>query len=787
MKSIILIIKSNFRKKKKMILLSGLFITLAALLFSSGLTILQGVQEPFDKVFNKLNASHIVMLYDAGTNNTGKIKDWFTRQPETGRVSEGSPYFLCNGPLLYKGNKMEVMIQLTEYTHDNAIQDQLQIIDGTHKKSPQHGEIWLPLYLANNYHIQIGDTIGIPTSSGLYQVIVSATVADPHYGSGMVNPTRAWLAEGELPFFVPVVQLKQMMTGIRLKNPDSVSLLWERFRQHFEYTGVNLTYSLFKNAYMSVYRVMGNVILAFSIMALLISLFIVRTSITRAVYYDYRLTGVYKSLGFTPGNIIAVYVLQYLFLSLISIPAGLAVTWFITRMFMNSIAEKLGALQWESGIQQNAFFLSFVVIVLLVLVTALLASFKAAKIRPAQAIRLGAPVKRFSAMLLPKNIERTVLPLPVIMAIRFLTEDPKRSLSSTLIIMVTFFILVFSINIAASFEHLKFDKPAWGFENSDIQLSRREAVVLGLSNEQLLEVLSHEQSIEQVVPFNYAGLSVLSRQGLPIQEIFGKVYSDSLSHAGLQNILGRHPQSPDEIALCVGTARQFNKQTGDSIDVFMEGQKSRLKVTGIYQDVSNMGQGFRLHENALKNLNPIYSPAVYSIKLKDPVNVSLYKNYLLRLLGETITIDAGIEDRIAQMGIISGMKAALSSLSFFFIVIMLLTIGNDMMISIKQNQKHFGILKTTGWTPWQTRMSMVWKVLFMTIISLSFAIPLGILLSPVLMGKLTGGIGLIKFPFIVDYSGMLIAIPISLIVISGFAWWLSKGAADANPRSLIDS
>ena len=146
---------------------------------------------------------------------------------------------------------------------------------------------------------------------------------------------------------------------------------------------MNLTYSLFKNAYMSVYRVMGNVILAFSIMAVLISLFIVQTSITRAVYDDYRLTGVYKSLGFTPGNIIAVYVIQYLFLSLISIPAGLAVAWFITRMFMNSIAEKLGALQWESGIQQNAFFLSFVVIVLLVLVTALLSSFKAAKIRPA--------------------------------------------------------------------------------------------------------------------------------------------------------------------------------------------------------------------------------------------------------------------------------------------------------------------------------------------------------------------------------------------------------------------
>jgi hypothetical protein len=55
------------------------------------------------------------------------------------------------------------------------------------------------------------------------------------------------------------------------------------------------------------------------------------------------------------------------------------------------------------------------------------------------------------------------------------------------------------------------------------------------------------------------------------------------------------------------------------------------------------------------------------------------------------------------------------------------------------------------------------------------------------MGQLTGGIGLIKFPFVVDNTGMLIAIPISLIGNKWFCLVVSKGAADANPRSLIDS
>jgi ABC-type lipoprotein release transport system permease subunit len=294
-----------------MTLLTGLSIALATLLFSTGLMILKSIQEPFDDLFNRLNASHILMLYDVNDHSTKDLERWFARQPETERVSQGSPYFLCTGPLLHKGNKMELMVQLTEFNNDHTVQDKLMVIDGILKEGPEHGEIWLPKYLANDYHIQIGDTIGIPGPGGLYSVLVSATIADPHYGSGMVNPTRAWLASGELPFFVPATQLSHTMLGIRLKNLDSTSVLWERFTRNFTFTGDNLTYSLFKNAYLGIYQIMGNVILIFSIIALLIALFMVRTAITKAVYDDYKLIGVYKTLGATPMNIVSLYVLQY--------------------------------------------------------------------------------------------------------------------------------------------------------------------------------------------------------------------------------------------------------------------------------------------------------------------------------------------------------------------------------------------------------------------------------------------------------------------------------------------
>jgi putative ABC transport system permease protein len=139
------------------------------------------------------------------------------------------------------------------------------------------------------------------------------------------------------------------------------------------------------------------------------------------------------------------------------------------------------------------------------------------------------------------------------------------------------------------------------------------------------------------------------------------------------------------------------------------------------------------------------------------------------------------------MGLIDGMKTALFALSLFFIFIMLLAISSDMFISTKENEKNFGILKSVGWTPGQIRMSMVWKILFITSAALAAAILPGIFLSPLIMTSVTGGIGLVKFPFIANYPGMLLAILLLLIIISVSSWWLSRGAAAANPRKLINS
>jgi len=318
-------------------------------------------------------------------------------------------------------------------------------------------------------------------------------------------------------------------------------------------------------------------------------------------------------------------------------------------------------------------------------------------------------------------------------------------------------------------------------------VTRKEAVIIPLTHIRMMELLKSERDIKNIVPFTHASLSILSEDGFPIEEIYGKSYASDPAEVGLINLNGHHPKGEKDIALCINTARQLSKNVGDSINVWIEGQRSRFFIAGIYQDASNLGKGFRIHTKAIQKLNPVFSPSQYCLTLDSHVDPEKFKQALLTKFGEAISINLNIEDRIAQMGIITGVKSALLSLSLFFVLILLLTIGNDMMSNILEHLKSFGILKSIGYTPFQIRSSLTWKSIFLTMISLLIGISSALWITPHLMSSLSAGIGLVRFPYLINVYAILLQVPVTIALVAIYSWWLSVRTATVSPRSLINA
>ena len=785
MKSVLLVALSNLRHRKKQNLLAGLSILLSVLLLTTAIGILLGINKPFDMMFDRLKASHILLYYDIRQNDSQKIIKWFKQQPEVEFAAEPHHFLLITEPLTYNSEKIDIMVRITEMGAQQEEYDQLLSMGGDEATVPGWEEVWIPRHFSVKYDIAIGDTLRIPLSRGLFPLIVSDIVVDPHYASGLINPNRIWIAPGMLPFMVQTGEMNQVMQGIRLHNREDIDLVWARFNREMNYSGSNLQYSLFKSVFTSIYKIIGMVIILFSVLAIIISSFIISAIITNTVLADSQLTGSLKALGFTTKQVTGIYLLQYLLLSAIAIPAGLAASLFSIRAILQSIMRSIGVLNLDLPLL-TIFASCALFFVLLIIILILVCTRKAGKIPPAQALRSVTGDTNISRKKNRSPVGIGRAPMPLWIAFQLLFDNPRKSIISAFSLVLTAFMLGFSVNTANSFSKIAEYKSLWGFDNSDLQVSRSTEVILPLEHEQFVHQMKQEELIREVVPYSYYELTIPGSEDSPPIELTGKVFEDAPAKIGLENITGRHPEREMEIALCVGTAGNLEKSTGDSVLVLMEHEPRWLNITGIYQDISNMGAGFRLSSSAVKAVYPLYEPDKYALILTDRSNTEVFKSDLLKRYGEAIKIELTIEEQLGFLGISKSINASMILISLFFICVLMVSVFNDIFLNIWENRKTIGVYKLIGFTHPQLQRVMIWKTGVVTLAGILVGWPLALFFGPRLMGSITSGFGVVEFPFAVTVLGS-ITVYILLLVAAGLSSrWASESIKKITPRVLVN-
>ena len=785
MRSVFLVAWANIRRSKKQNLLVGLSIFLSVLLLTTAIGILSGIDKPFDAMFDRLKASHILLYYDQRENNSEDIKDWFLQQPEVEFAGEGQSFLMITEPLIYHDEKVDIMVRLTEYDESQNSYDQLLKQEGDDKKTPGWGEVWIPKHLSNKYGIAVGDTLQIPLTNGLYPLTVSSVVIDPHYASGLINPNRLWIAPGMLSFVVQVGKMNDVMQGIRLKDKKDIDKIWARFNNEMNYRGSNLQYSLFKSVFTSVYKIIGLVIIVFSILAIVISTYIISTLIISSVLADGRLTGILKAVGFKPGQIIHIYLIRYSLLMSLFIPAGLLASRFSIKVILQSILKSIGLMNFNFQFWP-VFLFSSLFFILLIILLVWVYSKKAGKVIPADALRSVSGDVNLSRTGRNLKIGMERISMSLWIALKLIADNPKKSLLSLINLVLTVFIFGFSVNISNSFSKITDHKAAWGFDNSDLQITRSKDIILPLEHSVLVDQLKNEKWMEKVIPFSYYELVVPSTNGAAPSTLNGKVFEGSPSVVGLINLSGTHPSGKNEISLCVGTAKKLSAVVDDSVILLIENEPKKFRVSGIYQDISNLGEGFRLDEAAVQAINPLFKPDRYALIVTDKTRVKEFKTELLKKYGEAIKIELTIDDQLSFFGVTKNINASLLLITLFFSCILIVSVFNDIFLSIWENRASIGIFKLIGFTPHQLRMIMIWKTGILTSVAMLLGFPLVLSVGPQLMSSVTAGFGVVDFPFAVSTPGSIVAMLVLLAVAVLSSYWASTSIKRIRTQILVN-
>jgi len=673
---------------------------------------------------------------------------------------------------------------LVEHGGNAEGQDKILFLQGEPKEFPGPGEIWIPNHYLNKEAIEIGDSIYISTENGAFPLAVSAIIVEPHLPNGLSGLSFVFVGKGGLSMLFPVSQLSGVQMGIKMKDAQDTEPVWARFNREIVYNGGSLRYELFKRIFQVLYQIIAGLLTAFAILGILITIIITITVVNSAIRSDYKMIGMLKSQGFTNLNVNVVYIIQFLLITLVAIPLGLFGAYFMVQVIFKNLITAIGAVNFEVSWLTPTILTFFTFIIGILIITYLTAR-KAATISPVTAIRFGGPPpKSFKPSKSRFFALRPNSYLPVFLGWRFLLSNKKRAFTLFIGLVFAIIVQVFYVNGSVSSFTIGSNRASWGISEADLRVAQGSNFRT-FEEDTFKADIEEDDRVEVVVPMGRYVARLPAHQDAAPQYIEGTVFGDDPEIVGLTSLLGRHPVFEDEISLGIVSSNKLDKTVGDTLALFMEGQLIPFIIVGTYQSINELGEGFRIRAEGITEHNPLFKLGGYNIILERGVDKLAFRTNLEQMYGDTYKIRESNQMEETLVDVLKGLKDVIFLISLLFLSVLVVTVFNDTILSIRENQRNLGIYKALGMTPRQLQIALLFKALLVAVLALMVALPVAAYCIGPSLSLLTADIGLVQIPYVHEWTPSLIAIPIVLLLTIGSVFLASRGVLKVKPRVLV--
>lgn len=420
---------------------------------------------------------------------------------------------------------------------------------------------------------------------------------------------------------------------------------------------------------------------------------------------------------------------------------------------------------------------------------------KARSIQPVQAIRYGMSETDHSRMAGKMNsplahwIGFTRLPVTAVLGFRHVFKNTKSSVLTILLTTMASSVLVLGYVLLTSINGIEQTAAKWGYDNANIA-----AVVVNKSNfpkAELKHVLAQDSRISNV---GWQGntTGVISPESLATVEgqslsLNLSVLDGSYQELGFETLKGVNPQHANEIAIGVSVAKTSNKDLGDLIDIYIEGEKRTFLITGIYQAIANMSVSGRITIDAMRSVNPDYSEFdVIFINVNDMAQagkVASELNEQFKDFASVVTQKTLLDSVYAEAANI--LIYPMSLIGLLFIIVTFIIIFSTCRINIRKESRTYGIYKSLGMTSRQIRLSLTMGMFILSSVGAILGIFVGVYLLPLLLEMVLSGYGIVQLPLILHWGGMVLFNCLSIIAASLGSWFSSRIIREASPRILV--
>lgn len=788
MRSVLLMTIKNIKKKKLQSSLIFLIILLASLIFSTSFVMMGGMSSAVEKNHEELNGFDEMYAINSSQLDYTEILDFLKERKDVKEISI-SKSFIENNKLFLNDRELTFDYFLEEKENKDVGIDKIKIIEGNKDSSPKEGETWIPSAFAKNYNINIGDSISFNRNDKKITLKVSAIVNDPVCNSLMYGVARLWVSSGYLQKIINNKSLLDVI-NIRLDENKNGDKLYNDISDNIKNlsSSKRFSYSNFETSYNFTYNLLGVFLLVLAILIIIFTTIVIGFTISNMFLSDYKTIGVIEALGFKKVEILFIYIFQFLFLTITSVPIGITLSKVLSKYLLDDSFKELGFGEFNPSIMKYAF-VTFLIIMMIIIIGTVISSLKVLKINPVEAIRAGNSLSSSKKKSSISIIKLKKLPISFAIALKNIFGNKKETSIMFLLMFMCFYFTSFSLNLLYSMKNSGNSSQYWGFGKCDVSILLKEELAQEEINNLIKDIESDYRVNISALNYSYIKSSIGKYKDMPPRNFYIMVYNKFLDELGFDNLKGRNPRGENEVSIAANTSKKYNKDVGDYINLYINGQEKTFLVTGVYQSMMNVGYGFRIDYDALTKLDKEFKNQKFNqinIILKNSNDKEQFISDLRKLYNGKIQVESGNSKlKDFTVGIIGVIGSVCFSVIISFLVMAFVCIFNFTLMGIHQNKKTLGIYKALGVEDKTLIISNVIRILTTGTAALFFALTLEKATEGLIMGGMFSSFGIQKFPLTTDVRGLLIAIPLILVLISISSIIPSRMILKINGKELI--
>lgn len=637
------------------------------------------------------------------------------------------------------------------------------------------GQIAFPKVEADNNNLQVGDMVSIRVGEKEQEFEIAAIVKDAVFGSSMMGFKRLFIGEEDFGRY----EGQEGIVHTRIYNVNYADE--EKFEKEWKEQNFTVISAIDGPETIRMCHIMDMLIAAIlivvSVCLILLAFLVLRFTIVFTLQEDYKEIGIMKAIGMRDMGIKGLYLVKYFALAvsgafiglLFSVPFGKAI---LDRAIVNIVVGQTG---------QNLAIniVCAVAIVAIVLLFCYASANKLKKISALEAIRSGSDGERYRSKSPLKLWKRSRMRPCFYLAL----NDILSSLRRFGILFVTFCLGMMLILLPLSAANtLKSDGiiSEFSLSPSDVYLDT------GKGETYTVDMDSMFRDMEEIE-------EALSEKGMKAKTGVDMGYmlpcyaddpEDAVTYYVLQEmgnwdrhysvLSGREPELANEVMITELTAGELGVEIGDTIHFRMADCTEEFIITGTYQSMMNLGQGYRVSRKA--KIDPVYAAGMLCIQVEiEGMESEEACEKVGSIFPDYRVMDA--KDFLDSM--IGGVIEQIDTLTYFIVGIVLVINGLITILLMKtimtKERGDVALLKSIGFTDGSLRGWQTARVLMILVASVIVGTLLSNLLAPYIIGPVFAMMGGTSIKLVLGTVEVYVIYPLLLLTVTGVTALLCAG------------